>query len=278
VVTGASRGIGRAIALDLASHGTSVVLCARTQSELDATEAAIRDAYRVDVRSYVVDVSDVAQIAEVARRCELDLSVVGLVNCAGVLGPVGRIDQVDMHRWLEAVTVDLVGTAAMCAALAPQMIRAGGGSIVNFSGGGVGGPGLVARISAYTASKAAVVALSESLAIEFASTGLRVNAVAPGPVPTGFMKEVLDGGPDLAGEGLYRQTVEQQDAAPALDPVLDLVRYLLSAESAHITGRFLSARWERPADLDAASVAGSLYTMRRIDGDLFAPVEKQAAP
>ena len=94
---------------------------------------------------------------------------------------MGRIDQVDANAWRAAVTIDLLGTASCCAAFAPLLAVAGGGSIVNLSGGGIGGPNPPERISAYASAKAGVVVLTEVLARELAPLGVRINAVAPGP-------------------------------------------------------------------------------------------------
>lgn len=273
VVTGAGRGIGKLIATDLAAQGANVVLCARTGSELEATAQEIRDEHAVDVRTSATDVRDVEAVVDLARRCGDGGPVLGLVNCAGVLGPVGRIDSVDVADWLDAIAINIGGTAATCAAFAAGMIAAGEGSIINFSGGGVGGPNLPGCLSAYTSSKAAVVALTETLAVELAPYDVRVNVVAPGPVATTFMRDVIERGPDLAGPELYAQTVEQQRASAPIEPLLTLVRFLLSPESVHVSGRFLSARWDDPAELAVGTLSRSRFTLRRIDGVLFAEVD-----
>jgi NAD(P)-dependent dehydrogenase (short-subunit alcohol dehydrogenase family) len=272
VVTGAGRGIGKTVATDLAAQGADLVLCSRTQSQIEETARAIRDAHDVSVRAVALDVRDVDAVAELARTCEERGPVLGLVNCAGVLGPVGRIDTIDVGEWMDALAINVGGTAAVCAAFAGGMIAAGEGSIVNFSGGGIGGPGLPGCLSAYTSSKAAVVALSESLALEL-SPSVRVNVVAPGAIATTFMRQVLDCGPDIAGPDLYARTVAQQANPAPTEPLLRLVRYLLSPESAQITGRFLSARWDDPAAIDTEKLSPSRFTLRRIDGVLFAEVD-----
>lgn len=273
VVTGAGRGIGKLIAADLAAQGANLVLCARTQAELDATAREIRDASGVDVRTSVTDVGDVDAVAVLARSCDEAGAVFGLVNCAGVLGPVGRIDTVDVRQWLDALAINVGGTAAMCAAFAGPMIEAGEGSIVNLSGGGVGGPNLPGRLSAYTSSKAAVVALTETLSVELAAHGVRVNVVAPGAIATSFMRDVLEGGPGVAGPELYAQTVEQRAHPAPIGPLLALIRFLLSPESALVTGRFLSARWDDPTEIDADTLTTSQFTLRRIDGARFTEVD-----
>jgi NAD(P)-dependent dehydrogenase (short-subunit alcohol dehydrogenase family) len=271
VVTGAGRGIGRLLALELAAHGADLVLCARTREELEATAREMRASYAVDALVRVADVTDTQAIGELATEVASRRPAYGLVNCAAVLGPVGRIDQVQPSSWREAIMVNLVGTATCCAAFAPQMIGAGKGSIVNLSGGGVGGPHVPERISAYTASKAGVASLTETLGHELAPN-VRVNAVAPGPVPTGFMRDVLDGGPDVAGERLYEATVRQHARPPSPDRFLELMIFLLSDRSAPITGKLLSAQWDPLESLAVGAMEitdSSRFTMRRIDEVLY---------
>ncbi len=277
VIVGAGRGIGRLLADQLAAQGAPLLLAARSEPELRDTADDIAARRGVAVRWTTTDVADHGAVQALAEMARAHGPVTGLVNCAAILGPVGRIDEVDNAGWREAVTVDLLGTASCCAAFAGVIAETGGGSIVNLSGGGVGGPNLPERISAYTTAKAGVVALTEVLGRELAPLGVRVNVVAPGPVPTGFMSEVLEGGAGTAGAELYERTVAQHAQPEPTDALVELVSYLLSPASAHITGRFLSARWDPVANLAAwvpGDTGSSRYTLRRIDGDLYDEVER----
>jgi NAD(P)-dependent dehydrogenase (short-subunit alcohol dehydrogenase family) len=285
-VTGAGRGIGRALALHLASAGTPLALCARSSDELEETAAQVRDRGAAVV-ARVVDVSDAAAIAAFAGIVGDELGPPwALVNNAAVLGPVGRLDEVDIDEWFRALLVDIGGVAASSRAFIPLMREAGGGRIINLSGGGIGGAGLQPNVSAYTASKAAVAVLTESLARELADE-ITVNAVAPGAQPTAFADEVLRVGPEQAGRELHEATIRDQATAnqatadqatrPPLDAFLSLVDFLLSPESAWLTGKLLSARWDRvEAIVDARErLAGtSLLTLRRIDDTMFAEVTR----
>ncbi len=286
VVTGGGRGLGRAIALHLARHGASIALCSRTRSELEETAGLIRTETGVEVLADAVDVTDVEAVRRlVACARELHDPVRILVNCAGVLGPVGRIDTVDLEEWHRAVDVNLFGVATACAAFAPALAASGGGSIVNLSGGGLGGSGIQSHISAYTSAKAAVAVLTETLARELAPLGIRVNAVAPGAVPTELMRPVLDAGPERAGESLYETArhiyQEEIDGEVLGDDFAALLDFLVSDESSNITGRLLSARWESPHQLRAEGEmiqSGSRYTLRRIDEALFREAERGSTP
>lgn len=279
VVTGGGRGLGRSVAVHLASRGAAVAVCARTRSELDETAAEIRK-YRVaDVIADTVDVTDIDGMRAFAAHVdELGRPLRAVVNCAGVIGPVGRIDDVDLDEWRRALDVNLFGVVTSCAVFAPAISRAGGGSIVNLSGGGLGGPGVQSNISAYTSAKAAVAVLTETLARELEPLRIRVNAVAPGALATELMRPVLEAGPERAGSALYEtaQRIYETDGGGDTGVLGDdfeaLLDFLVSDESAGLTGRLLSARWESPdvlrADLEAIR-AGSRFTLRRIDEALF---------
>jgi len=273
-VTGAGRGIGRALALHLASVGRPLALCARSENELDDTVARVRECGAA-VISGVVDVAETTAVAEFAEIVRGTLGAPwAIINNAAVLGPVGPIDEVDMNAWLRTLLVDIGGVAASSRAFVPLMRDAGGGRIINLSGGGIGGAGLQANISAYTASKAAVAVLTEALARELTGE-ITVNAVAPGAQPTGFVAEVLRVGAGQAGVELYEATVRNQLAESSLDGFFELIDFLLAQESEWLTGKLLSARWDRVDELRAARVRlenTSLLTLRRIDDTSFAEV------
>ena len=260
------------LADELAQQGADLVLAARTEAELRATADDLVARHGVAVWPVVTDVADHTSVEELAAFARELGPIAGAVNCAAILGPVGRIDEVDAGAWRAALTVDVMGVASCCALFAPLIAESGGGSIINLAGGGVGGPNLPERISAYTTAKAAVVAMTEVFGRELTPLGVRVNVVAPGPVPTSFMREVLERGPSAAGDELYDRTLAQHDQPEPTDKLVDLVVFLLSAESSHVTGRFLSARWDSVEDLLAwgpSGIPASRYTLRRIDGDLY---------
>jgi len=275
VVTGASGGIGRACAAQLLARGAVVTLVARGVPALEALAGVLAAgpeelapgvppaAERVLV--HAADVAepgamDAAVAATRARFGRLD----GLVHAAAVIGPIGPALEVDPAAWLEAVRVDLHGTFLAARAAAKGM-DATGGSIVLFSGGGGTSP--FPNYTAYAAAKAGVVRLAETLALEWAPRGIRVNSLAPGFVASAMHQATLQAG-ERAGAAYLERTREEL-AAGGVPPALAAraAAFLLSDEAANITGRLLAAPWDEWADWPshADRIAGSdLFTLRRI--------------
>jgi 2-dehydro-3-deoxy-L-rhamnonate dehydrogenase (NAD+) len=270
VITGASQGLGRAIAARFVRAGASVLLVARGQAALENACAELaplaeRPGQRVAIKAGdVADPAACAAIAEAARELLPDLCI--LVNNAGVYGPIGRMEEVDWTAWVDAVRINLFGTVLMCREMIPLLRARGYGKIVNLSGGGATAP--LPRFTAYAATKAAVVRLTETLAVELRDAGIDVNAIAPGSLNTRLLDQVLAAGPDAAGEAFHRRALQQrEEGGVPLERGAALVVFLASAASDGISGRLVSAVWDDWASLAgrAAELAGSdLYTLRRI--------------
>src|SRR5258708_5958462 len=179
---------------------------------------------------------------------------------------MGRLEEVDWQAWVDAVHINLFGTVLMCRAVIPVLRACGYGKIINLSGGGATAP--LPRISAYAASKAAVVRLTETLAEELKGCHVDVNAIAPGALNTRLLDEVLTAGPQRVGQDFYDRSLKQRDSGGAgLEKGAALATFLASADSDGITGRLLSAVWDDWAGLPAwrdELAKGDVFTLRRI--------------
>jgi NAD(P)-dependent dehydrogenase (short-subunit alcohol dehydrogenase family) len=140
------------------------------------------------------------------------------------------------------------------------------GKIIALSGGGATAP--LPRISAYAASKAAVVRFIETLALEVADDGIDVNSIAPGALNTRLLDQVIDAGPDVVGADFFGRMVrEKERGGTPLETGAELVRFLASAASDGITGRLISAVWDdwrHMPDLRDRLATSDVYTLRRI--------------
>jgi NAD(P)-dependent dehydrogenase (short-subunit alcohol dehydrogenase family) len=270
IITGASQGLGRAIARHFVQAGASVLLTARTEDLLGQTReelVPLATSPGQAVHSLTADVAHPEDCAAVVRRArEVLPDLTALVNNAGIYGPIGRIEEVDWDAWAEAIRVNLCGVALMCRAVIPVFRAQGYGKIVNLSGGGATSP--LPRFSSYAAAKAAVVRLTETLAEELRDAHVDVNAIAPGSLNTRLLDEVLAAGPDKVGKAFYERSLKQRDqGGVSLDKGASLAVFLASAGSDGITGRLLAAVWDDWARLPErrGQLAGSdIYTLRRI--------------
>lgn len=231
LVTGGSMGIGFAVAEECLRAGARVVICARDRSAVHKAVAELkRVADSETVEGVAADVTDLQQI-----EGALDLlasrfgPVTSLVHAAAVQGPIGEITTIDPAEWLEAVRVDLFGCFLTVRQTCERMKRTGG-RIVMFSGGGAAGP--LPSFTAYACSKAGVVRLAETIAIEMAPYNIEVNALAPGLVATRMLAQALAAG-----------------HVPKIDPVpaklgAEAAAFLISDRARGITGKFVAAPYD----------------------------------
>jgi NAD(P)-dependent dehydrogenase (short-subunit alcohol dehydrogenase family) len=269
VITGGNQGLGRTIAESFVRAGASVLLVARGAALLEEVrgQLATLAAGGATVHAFTGDVSDPAtcrRVAEEASRLMPAFNV--LVNNAGVYGPIGALEDVDWDEWVRAVQINLFGTALMCRAAIPFFRARRYGKIINLSGGGATAP--LPRFSAYAASKAAVVRLTETLAGELRDAQIDVNSVAPGALNTRLLDQVIAAGPSRAGSEFHARAVkQQQDGGTTPEKGAELSVFLASAASDGITGRLLSAVWDDWRTLPARReelAASDVYTLRRI--------------
>ena len=269
VITGASQGLGRVIAEACIREGAHVVLCARDRDLLERTRVELSS--RASAGQLILTQSaDVRNREDVRRLFETAASQLphldGLVNNAGVYGPMGLLEEVPIEEWWQAVETNLLGAMLACREILPIFRRQQHGKIVILSGGGATAP--MPRISSYAASKAALVRLAETLAEETRGAGIDVNAIAPGALNTRLLDQILAEGPEKAGVDFFERAVRQKEqGGTPLSCGADLAVFLLSAASDGITGKLISAVWdpwtefhEHLDDLNRTDV----YTLRRI--------------
>jgi NAD(P)-dependent dehydrogenase (short-subunit alcohol dehydrogenase family) len=226
-VTGASRGLGRALAGAFAEAGARLVLCARGEPDLRGVAEGL-EAGGNDVEWGAVDVSDEESVAAlVARATERFGPITALVNNASVLGSRIPLRQHSVDEWRQVLEVNLTGTLVPTLAVLPGMREQGRGSIINVSSG-VGNV-VRARWGAYAISKWGVEALARNLAVEEADAGIRVNIVDPGQLRTEMRRAAY---PDE----------DPRDPTPP-EAAVDVFLWLASADAAVTGQRFEALTW-----------------------------------
>jgi NAD(P)-dependent dehydrogenase (short-subunit alcohol dehydrogenase family) len=261
--------LGLEIARAYVAAGARVIVCGRDTSALERARTELESVAPdpVFVATAAVDVSDRAAVdGLVTTARERFSSVHVLVNNAAIHGPIGLTEEVEWGEWEHAIRVNLFGSVLCCRAVLPQFRAQGYGKIIQLSGGGATAPR--PRLSAYAASKAAVVRFVETLAEEVRGTGIDVNAIAPGALSTRLLDEVLDAGPDRVGEAEYQRALEQRSSGGTpFELAARLAVFLGSEKSDGITGKLISAPWDPWEELPShADDLGStdVYTLRRI--------------
>ena len=230
VVTGAGRGIGRAIAEGLARHGAHVVLTGRTEATLADAAAAIGEAASVQVAD-VAREPDVLALRDtvLARGGRIDV----LVNNAGI-NPIFRgIERISLEDWQSIIDINLTGTFLCCKHLGGAMVEQGAGSIINVSS--VAGHVGLLRSVPYCASKGGVEMLTRALALDWAKRGVRVNTLAPGWVDTDLTHGLLEH--DTHGRRLLDHTPMGRFATPG--DMVGAAVFLASDASSYMTGQSL---------------------------------------
>ena len=231
LITGASRGIGKAISLRLASCGASIAAVARSLPGLESTLQAIREAGGT-AEGWAANVADSGEVNKVVEEVEAKFGKIHvLVNNAGVTRD-GLFLRMDESAWDEVLDTNLKGTFLFCKAVGAIMMRARYGRIINISSvsGLMGNPGQ----ANYAASKAGVIGFTQTIARELASRGITVNAVAPGFITTD-MTDVL---PDKIKAEVKERVPVRRLGVP--EDIADLVCYLAGPGAGYLTGQVIA--------------------------------------
>jgi NAD(P)-dependent dehydrogenase (short-subunit alcohol dehydrogenase family) len=243
LITGAGKGIGRAVALAYAREGAAIVLVARTASDLENVAQEIRGA---GGRALAVpaDVSNEAQLANVVEQAKKTFQHVDvLVNNAGG-NELGAIDKMDPERWWNQIEVHLKATYLLSRAFVPMMVERKWGRVINVSSrlGKIGRP----LSTSYCSAKHAMIGFTRALALEVAESNVTVNAICPGVVDTPLMDGIFRQTSKAWGitpEAARTRIIEQQIPQKRLISVDELVPSFLffaSEDSARITGEAMN--------------------------------------
>jgi dehydrogenase/reductase SDR family protein 4 len=235
LITGASRGIGRATAIQLAASGAKVVISSRKQAACEAVVAEI-EAAGGEAVAIACHVGDRDGLAAMVAQVEEKWGGIDILVCNAATNPVyGSITTLPDDAFTKIMTVNVQSTIWLCNMVLPGMAQRGGGSVIMMSS--IAALRGTATIGAYGMSKAAEAALTRNLAVEWGPQKIRVNAIAPGVINTDFAKELVND--PVRRERMESRTPLRRFGEP--EDIAGIVHFLASPASAYVTGQVIVA-------------------------------------
>jgi NAD(P)-dependent dehydrogenase (short-subunit alcohol dehydrogenase family) len=271
IITGASEGLGFEIAKKFILEGANITICSRNKRNLKLAKANLIKILNPNQKILVIS-ADVSKQSDVKKIVNLTLKKFGkcdiLVNNAGIYGPKGKIENINWKEWKKTIEINLFGSILMCRNLIKYFKKKKYGKIIQLSGGGATNP--LPNLSAYAASKAAIVRFVETLALEVRDFNIDINSIAPGALNTKMLDEVIKSGPNKVGSDFFKRALKQKKTGGTpLNYGVDLAVFLASSDSNGITGKIISAVWDNwkewPKHIRKLSNS-DVYTLRRVTG------------
>lgn len=270
IITGASRGLGLAIANEYASCGANMIICGRNRQTLEIAADMIGKLCTCDaqiIRPVVADTGSESDVDALIRNVVKETGGFDiLVNNAAIQGPIGPIEDNDWEKWKRTLSTDLIGPAyLMRKAIEHYKSSNIRGKIINISGGGA--TGSRPNFSAYAASKVALVRLTEILADEVKEYGIDINAIAPGAMRSAMTDEIAGAGARAGDKEIQTAQKLIENGDDCKEVAAKLALFLASDRSNGITGRLISAKWDKWdkfPDIREELQNSDVYTLRRI--------------
>jgi short-subunit dehydrogenase len=276
VVTGGAKGIGRAISERLAADGWDLQLSGRDRPSLVSAASELTKKYDREIKIVESDLSESEGVRAIVLAWGTEPPQALICN-AGDYGTLGKLSDINIDEWQKSFDLNFFATARLIQAYLRACRDSKGTSrrkIVVMSGSGLGGSQVHPGISAYACAKSALYRLVEVLHEEVKDEGIDVNCVAPGFVKTGITGQAVQAGKDKLGELFEMSDRVQREGGTAPEVAAEAISLLLDASSDGISGRLISAKWDReilttPGSADQIRNDADLLRLRRIDNDLF---------
>ncbi len=270
LITGASRGIGKEISKKFLLNGASIIICSKNKARIEKTKKELKNLNLHKsqfIKEYVVNLASEKETNLFCKEIissypALDI----LINCAGVHGPLGKIENYSMQNLRDTLEINLISPINICTHFLKEFKNKNYGKIINFSGGGATSP--LPEMNAYSLSKVALVRFTENISAELKDYNIDINAIAPGAILTDMNKSILNAGPEEVGTNYYEKLKEKfKKNSGDINIVTDLTLYLASKESDGISGKLISAIWDNWKNFDKFKdtlISTDIYNLRRI--------------
>ena len=271
LVTGASKGLGYEVAKYFLKFGSNLMICSRNHIQIRKAYKKLNKIKKQNQKIFysVTDISSFKQVEKLINKTIKKLKKIDvLVNNAAIHGPIGHIEKINWDEWVKTIQINLFGSVLLCRTVLPYFKKRNKGKIIQLSGGGAASP--LPFISSYAVSKAAIVRFVENLSEEVKNYNIYINAVAPGPLNTDMLKEVLKAGQKKVGKTYYNNALKRKktEGIP-FSKACELILFLGSKYSDGIKGKLISALWDdykNWVNYKKLLKKTDTYTLRRIVG------------
>ena len=208
LVTGSSVGLGYEIAKSYLKSGANLIICSKNYKKIRKAHKSLESIKKKSQKVFSLSV-DVSKAQDVYKLIKFSIKkfkkIDILINNAAILGPKGHIEKINWKKWMKTIEVNLLGSVLLCKIIIPYFKKKNKGKIIQLSGGGAASP--FPMFSSYAVSKAAIVRFVENLSEEVKNYNIDINAIAPGPLNTEMLKEVLKAGPQKVGKEFFLEFI-----------------------------------------------------------------------
>lgn len=274
IVTGGSKGIGFEISKSILKNNDNVIIVSSNQINLDNAKKEI-DKLKIKSKYYFykLNISNINDVDIFMNWVKNNFeNIHGLVNCAGIYGPIGKTNEIDLNYFQKTININFLGTVYMTTKfinLYDNILYKR--KIIIFSGGGASS--IFPNYTAYSTSKISLVKFAENLSNELKNDNIDINCISPGFIITDIHRETLKTGETIVGENFYNKTLENiKKGGDPIEKPVNLTNFLLSNKSDNISGKLISAIWDPWENEDFQYLLKNdtdIATLRRIDKKYF---------
>jgi len=246
LITGASSGIGFEISKQFLYHGADLIICSSNLSKIKKAYKKLSLIKNKNQKIFHmrVDISSKQQIKKLIRQTIKKFKKIDiLINNAGIYGPKGSSETLNWNEWKNTLDINLLGSIYMTNKIIPHFKKKRYGKIIQISGGGAASA--FPFFSPYSVSKVGIVRFIENISIELKKYNIYANSIAPGPVNTRMLDQVLKAGPKKVGKNFFQKSIKQKkQGGTDINKVLNLIEFLAHKKSDKISGKLISALWD----------------------------------
>tara|TARA_A100001011_G_C14303419_1_gene841918 strand:+ start:49 stop:936 length:888 start_codon:yes stop_codon:yes gene_type:complete len=269
IITGGNQGLGLELVKHFYSLGANIIVCARNQKKLNniKNNLKIRKSQKIMIEK--CDISRSNHVDKLFSKIFKKFKKIDiLINNAGIYGPKGSVETLLWNEIKKTFETNLFASIYLIKKIIPHFKKNNKGKIIQISGGGAAGP--LPYFSAYASSKAAIVRFVENVSKELESHKIYINAVAPGPINTRMLDEVLSENPETVGRSFYKKSINQKKTGGTdMNKILKCIEFFCHKKSDGISGKLISVLWDdwhKFTNYKKILNKSDLGTIRRIAG------------